>query len=687
MPSAQRHERRAQRDLGLAEADVAADEPVHRLARRHVLYHRLDRGRLVGRLVEAEALREEFVVARLQRERVALPGRALRVEVEQLRGRVVRLLRGLLLRLFPLAAAEFVQRRGFRRRTAVAADEVQVRHRHVELRVVRVDELQELVRTIPQVEREEAEIAADAVRLVDHRIADADLREVAHHRVDIRAPGGLARAAADDVRVEFGLRDERDPAVGPGETRVHGRRDEHDAVGAAEEAREVVGERGQHVELGEELLHRLAPAGGLRHERDLQVGRGDEAFQRGERVGGAAVDLHRRHRRRRARAVGTHLDARESLQHAVERVDRQEQFGGRQQRARLVAAQQPVARFRVGPEVVDRTAHVAVQRDDRRGRQVVRKRGRRLEEQRQVILDAAGRHAVRDVLVQRRLGRIPFEHLAEPAAETGPARLVERELACRQQPDVGHRIDRALRVDVEGLDRLDVVVEEVDAVRQRRAHREEVDETAAHAELAGGYHLRHVRIAGQCQLRAQRIDVEPLALLQEERERGEVRRGCQPVERAGRRDDEDIALVACDPIQRGEPLRHQVLVRRELVVGERLPIGEECNAQVRRVPGNLRREPLRRERVGADDREHPVLDARAGGEFGQGQRVGRTGERPRAEPAAGVGQVRNQRWQEGSASAGCRRRGGRGRVLVQGAIIPGRSGAAGGRGRTLILPP
>ena len=30
----ERDERRAQRDLGLAEADVAADEAVHRLARR-----------------------------------------------------------------------------------------------------------------------------------------------------------------------------------------------------------------------------------------------------------------------------------------------------------------------------------------------------------------------------------------------------------------------------------------------------------------------------------------------------------------------------------------------------------------------------------------------------------------------------------------------------------------------------
>ena len=39
----------AQRDLGLAEADVAADEPVHRPAGREIVERRLDRVRLVLR--------------------------------------------------------------------------------------------------------------------------------------------------------------------------------------------------------------------------------------------------------------------------------------------------------------------------------------------------------------------------------------------------------------------------------------------------------------------------------------------------------------------------------------------------------------------------------------------------------------------------------------------------------------
>ena len=53
----ERDECGAQRHLGLAEADVAADEPVHRLARDEVLDHRFDRAGLIGRFLEAESRR------------------------------------------------------------------------------------------------------------------------------------------------------------------------------------------------------------------------------------------------------------------------------------------------------------------------------------------------------------------------------------------------------------------------------------------------------------------------------------------------------------------------------------------------------------------------------------------------------------------------------------------------------
>ena len=45
----------AQRDLRLAEADIAADEPVHRPPGRHVVENRLDGGELILRLVIGKA--------------------------------------------------------------------------------------------------------------------------------------------------------------------------------------------------------------------------------------------------------------------------------------------------------------------------------------------------------------------------------------------------------------------------------------------------------------------------------------------------------------------------------------------------------------------------------------------------------------------------------------------------------
>ena len=50
-----RLERRADRDLGLAVADVAADQAVHRTRGLHVLLDGLDRGQLIGRLLVREA--------------------------------------------------------------------------------------------------------------------------------------------------------------------------------------------------------------------------------------------------------------------------------------------------------------------------------------------------------------------------------------------------------------------------------------------------------------------------------------------------------------------------------------------------------------------------------------------------------------------------------------------------------
>ena len=69
-----------------------------------------------------------------------------------------------------------VQRRGVGIGAAVARDQVQLCHRHVELGVAGVLQVEELGGPVAEVHRFEAEVTADAMLEVHHRVADAKFR-------------------------------------------------------------------------------------------------------------------------------------------------------------------------------------------------------------------------------------------------------------------------------------------------------------------------------------------------------------------------------------------------------------------------------------------------------------------------------------------------------------------------------
>ena len=258
-----------------------------------------------------------------------------------------------------------------------------------------------------------------------------------------------------------------------------------------------------------------------------------------------------------------------------------------------------------------------------------------LEEQRQVVLDAGGRDPAGDVLVQRRLRRITFEYFAEATPEPRSTAVIERKLASRKQAHFGHRIDGALAVDVERANRLDLVVEEVDAIRQRAAHRKQIDQSAANAVFAGRDHLRHVGVAGERQLRAQPIDIEPFVLRQEKCERTDVCGRRESIERRRRSDQHYVAVTSRDAIERRQTLGHQVLVRRKMIVGQRLPVGQDGNAQRRRKPRDFLGKALRRERVGTNHRDELFALRGVDSDLRQSQRIARAGERRRGTPLSG----------------------------------------------------
>ncbi len=362
-------------------------------------------------------------------------------------------------------------------------------------------------------------------------------------------------------------------------------------------------------------------------------------LQRRQRLAGAAIHaevgqraapVHRLVAAQRQRGMG--LCSREEL------VDLQEHVFGRQQRALLVVLQEAVALARVGPEALQGLVDLTVQHECRAAAEVVEDRCGVLEEERQVVLDAAAGDAQLDVLVGARLARVAFDLLAPARTESGARGFVQRELPPGQQAHLGHRVQAALRVGVEGADRIYLVAEQVDAVGHRRAHGEEVDQPAAHRVLARRDHLADVLVAGQRELRLQLRFVELRLLPEVKGVAGQERRWRQPRQRGGSRHQHHVHLALKDAPKRGQTLRDQVLVRAEGVVGQRLPIREQRQAQARREEWQFVEQALRVGGLGGDDGQRPLARRSRCGQPREQQRVAGT-DRARHREALALGQA------------------------------------------------
>ena len=130
------HERGAKRDLGLAEADVAAHQPVHRLARLEVFEDVLDRSVLVVGLLIGEAV-DELRIARIGLGDDAGPGRAQRRGLDELARDLADPLLHPRLAPLPRLAAEAVEGHALAV-AAVARQELDILDRQIELVAARI---------------------------------------------------------------------------------------------------------------------------------------------------------------------------------------------------------------------------------------------------------------------------------------------------------------------------------------------------------------------------------------------------------------------------------------------------------------------------------------------------------------------------------------------------------------------
>ena len=154
-------------DFGFAEADIAADQAVHRARRFEVEFGFLDGAALVGGLGVVERALELPHPLGVRRVGEAGFVLALGLHAEELGGVVEDGFLGGLARVFPCGAAEFVEVGRFAAEADVFADEVGLFERHAEQRAVAVFE-QEFLAIVALLDAAET---GDAVFVVHDEIA------------------------------------------------------------------------------------------------------------------------------------------------------------------------------------------------------------------------------------------------------------------------------------------------------------------------------------------------------------------------------------------------------------------------------------------------------------------------------------------------------------------------------------
>ena len=410
-------------DLGLAEADVAADEPVHRPRRLEVLLHRLDRALLVRRSRgtgtsassrSSHSLREvvgDALAASAAARRAAISSPASSCTDSRARD----------LEQLPRLAAELRERGRARVGADVARDLADLLVRDVEPVLAAEGEQEVVARDARDLLRLEAEQLADAVVLVDDVVAGAQVGErleraaaeaaLARRRAGGR-PGGPGAATSPSSRQTKPRR--------AGETAKRSSGSPGSSLARLEQAR---------LDLAQQVLRAAAPrrGAGRRRRRAGRSGRRPPARSRPRRARGrrsrAAAP-----RRRAAGPAGT---------------------GRARPRRRATAASSPSS---------SQTRRTSSGRPDE-----VRRAGR-----------APG---TRSSGARRPPG--PRRRRAASGSTRSSRRSrggVERRL--------GDRVERALRERREGADGLDLVAEELDAERLAPRRREDVDDAAADGELA-----------------------------------------------------------------------------------------------------------------------------------------------------------------------------------------------------------
>ncbi len=144
-----------------------------------------------------------------------------------------------------------------------------------------------------------------------------------------------------------------------------------------------------------------------------------------------------------------------------------------------------------------------------------------------------------------------------------------------------------MRIHIESADGFDLLIEQVEPVGHGTAHGEQVHQSAADGVFARCQYLGDMGIACLGELLAQCIEVQLGALFEEKGVGSQEFAWRQAAQRGGGRHDDHIAGVVGNLVQRRKAFRDQILVRGEMIVRQRLPVGQEMDGQLRRKERDL----------------------------------------------------------------------------------------------------
>jgi hypothetical protein len=484
----------AQRHLGLAEANVAADQPVHRLAGPQVGQDVPDGVELIFRLLVGEAGAElvEHPVRRVYG--LGLAGGAFGGDADQADGHLAQPILGPRLARLPSSAAQAVEDGAFGIR-AVTGEQVDVLDRQVELGLAAVLQFERVVRRTLNVEGLQALVAADAVVDVDDQVALGQGRGLGQEVGRPPLSAWPRQAVAQDVGLghdgqavglEPGLQ-RQDHALG--NLRIGGSR----GVPIGREADVLQTMVGQHRA---QAIGRAVRPGGEQHPLALPRQRLGVLGGGLEQVDAVALAFGRE----AAALACAHVDDRLALG-LLEGREAPRGAGGQLGlpfvlgQVELVGLQGVVVDLAVGlgagvvgvgdhrHPLITRLAAQVIQADHRIGRQVVEQGRQARIKERQPVLHAGAARAFRHGGVERVIAR-RAEVLEVTGAETADGGLVQQGLAHRQQAHVLELAGRALGFGIEATDGFQGVAEQVQAHRLLGRRREDVDHPAADGELA-----------------------------------------------------------------------------------------------------------------------------------------------------------------------------------------------------------